>query len=115
MSEHTEAILNRLRDAESEPWPKYVKQVSRFEDMSPTGRLNLFRQQDGDVIVEIITDEFERACVEFCIPMTGGGQSQHTHRALCALMVAMEQDNQEREQHREPSIRIAIHTVNISQ
>jgi hypothetical protein len=95
-------IMDHLREAEMEPWPKFVERASRYEDMSPTGKLTLFRQEDGDVIVEVITEHhgFERACVEFCTPMTGGGSSEHTHKALCELMVAMERDENERKQHR---------------
>lgn len=94
-------VLAKLKEDESERWPKFVERVSRFEDMSPGGKITLHRQQDGDVIIEIVTDEFERACIEFCTPMTGGGQSPHTHKALCQLMVAMEKDEQERKQYRE--------------
>jgi len=78
------------------------KMVERYEDMSPTGRLRLIRQQDGDIIVAIepTTDArpFERN-VEFCT-RSGGGQSMHTLRALIDLFKAMERDNIEREQYR---------------
>lgn len=94
-------------EIERASWPKWIERVSRFEDMSPTGKLTLLRQQDGDVIVWIANagqggDEY--AQIEFCMPMTGGGSSEHTHKALCALMVAMEKDEQERKQHREAAL-----------
>lgn len=92
-------LLQTLSDAGIEvvdglvAWPKWIDYTSRYEDMSPTGKLVLFRQQDGDVIVKVIQEDFSSAAIEFCIPMTGGGSSEHTHRALAALMVAMERDN----------------------
>lgn len=76
-----------------------VKQV-RFEDMSPTGRLQILRQEDGDVIVSVIQDDNTSASVEFCAPMTGGGSSERTWKALRALFDSMEQDNKERAQVR---------------
>lgn len=82
-------------------WPKWVESAERYEDMTPQGRLHLIRQQDGDVILVVIGDDFQQVALEFCTPMTGGGSSEHTHKALCALMVAMEKDNQERKQDRE--------------
>jgi hypothetical protein len=73
---------------------RVVKQV-RFEDMSPTGRLEILRQEDGDVIVSVIQDDHTSATVEFCAPMTGGGSSERTWKALRALFDSMEQDNKE--------------------
>ncbi len=76
--------------------------VERREDMSPTGRLRLFRQDDGDVIVAIVPDKngqdyklFKQCSVEFCSVGAGGGRSRHTLEALRALFVAMERDNVE--------------------
>jgi len=75
--------------------------VSRFEDMSPTGGLTLFIQDDGDVIVQITTppnrdsDFSQVSSVEFCIPGGGGGGSSKTHKALQALAVAMAEDNKD--------------------
>jgi len=75
--------------------------VERFEDMSPIGRLRLYCQDDGDLIVEVIDSNENFAHVEFCMPMTGGGQSEHTHAALRHLMVAMAKDELLRKQTRE--------------
>jgi hypothetical protein len=78
------------------------KTIERLEDMTPTGRLRLLRQDDGDVIVIIIPDaESHRpmVSVEFCTPFAGGGQSEHTWEALGALMAAMERDEKERSQN----------------
>ena len=69
------------------------------EDMGK-GRLVVFQQDDGDMIVQILQDpeEFRRGhgqygpSVEFCIPGTGGGHSAHTHEALVQLMKAMQLD-----------------------
>lgn len=78
------------------------KMVQRYEDMSPTGRLQLCVQSDGDVIVTVIgdVDDLSMASVEFCMPMTGGGQSAHTHKALRDLAIAMQKDEDERKQDR---------------
>jgi hypothetical protein len=75
--------------------------VERLEDMSPTGRLQLIQQDDGDVCIQVIEDdgngEIESiACVEFCMPFTGGGQSPRTLVALKRLMKAMEEDNNDK-------------------
>ena len=32
------------------------KMVERYEDMSPLGRLRVYKQDDGDLIVEIVPD-----------------------------------------------------------
>ena len=77
-----------------------VKQV-RFEDMSPIGRLEVLRQRDGDVIVSVITEDGAQAHVEFTTPMSGGGNSEHTWKALVALYEAMKADNDERPQTRQ--------------
>lgn len=74
--------------------------VERFEDMSPTGRLRIMRQDDGDMIVVVIEGDGASNAVEFCTPMSGGGQSCRTHNALRVLMVAMAQDELERRQLR---------------
>jgi hypothetical protein len=73
----------------------------RFEDMSPTGRLVLLKQDDGDMIVSAINEHGEEVHVEFCTPMSGGGQSSHTWAALLNLRDAMKKDNAERSQQRE--------------
>ena len=82
-----------------------MKIVERFEDMSPTGRLKLIRQDDGDIIIAIIPDpdnaqrSYVDKQVEFCTH-GGGGQSPKTLSALYALMDAIEQDNTEEKQYR---------------
>jgi hypothetical protein len=53
--------------------------VERFEDMSPTGRLRLLRQEDGDIVVVVIDGDGDFSSVEFCTPMSGGGQSSRSH------------------------------------
>lgn len=86
---------------------EYAGGVKRYEDMSPTGMLRLFRQRDGDVILEIVTSmrygmetgEPRSLSVEFCTG-AGGGQSQNTLMALIALIEAMKKDELERPQHR---------------
>lgn len=65
----------------------------RFEDMSPTGRLQIMRQFDGDIILTCIDDNGHMASVEFTTPMAGGGQSENTWKAIIALFDAMKEDN----------------------
>lgn len=75
--------------------------AERFEDMSQRGRLRIWQQEDGDMIVEIVPDPNRReivrfgnpAHVEFCQPGFGGGKSPRTVEALRALMRAMADDN----------------------
>lgn len=73
--------------------------VERREDMSPSGRLRLTLQVDGDVMVTVVPDpdapDWERDSVEFCSCGMGGGKSPRTLQALRDLAVAMEQDNVE--------------------
>jgi len=74
--------------------------AERFEDMSPSGRLRVLQQDDGDMIVEVIEDLNSQSCtaglscaVEFC---TSGGKSPKTRVALRALMLAIAEENAER-------------------
>lgn len=72
-----------------------MKQVSRKEDMSPDGELQVTQQEDGDLIVTVFQKD-PRSCVasvEFCIGASGGGGSSRTHKALLALAKAMAEDN----------------------
>lgn len=82
------------------PGEKFSKQV-RFEDMSPTGRLEVLIQPDGDVIVSIVQDDLQMAQAEFTTPMSGGGQSERTWKALREIYKAMQEDNRERAQTRD--------------
>lgn len=77
--------------------------VERLEDMSPDGRLTLWMQDDGDVVLSITTATSAWGIrgplpnmlqVEFCT-YAGGGRSQHTRKALINLMDAIRKDNQE--------------------
>ena len=77
------------------------KKVGRYGDMTQPGDsvLTLLMQDDGDIVVEVITvdgSDFMRATVEFCEPGSGGGQSTATRIALINLMCAIEKDNLER-------------------
>ncbi len=57
---------------------KHIKSnefYSRYEDMSPDGRLDVLVQEDGDVIVQIVPESKSQkppVSVEFCI-YSGGG------------------------------------------
>jgi hypothetical protein len=85
------------------------KFYERFEDMSPDGKLQLFMEDDGDVIVTVFPPQpsslhahppKEPVSVQFCTCGSGGGQSSRTRDALVALADAIEADNAERQQHR---------------
>lgn len=78
-------------------------QSIRLESMSPAGFLRLFRQDDGDIIVVVGEGDpdgniVSTSSVEFCTPITGGGGSSRTHRALIDLLVAMAEDNMDKYQ-----------------
>lgn len=79
------------------PFPK-DRRVRRNEDMSPRGYLELYLEEDGDIIVTScgMSDGLVEPglSVQFCAPGSGGGRSKHTHRALLGLMVAIEKDNE---------------------
>lgn len=83
-----------------------MKVVERYEDMSPRGRLRVFKQDDGDMIVRIIPDpkdentKYLGDSAEFCTIGGGGGQSPNTLQALRGLMEAIEKDNAEYPQER---------------
>ncbi len=70
-----------------------TKLLERLEDMSVNGRLRLWLQDDGDVIVAIMQDNGKMTDVEFCTPGAGGGGSPRTWAALRQLAVAMKEDN----------------------
>ena len=72
-------------------------EITRLEDMSPDGSLELFKQDDGDIIMTVRArnevGDWGCAEIEFC---ASGTRSPHTHFALHALFAAMEQDEAER-------------------
>lgn len=70
-----------------------INSVVRQEDMSPTGRLRVTQQADGDVIVTATDGKGNQTSVEFCSITSGGGQSPRTLKALRDLYIAMELDN----------------------
>jgi hypothetical protein len=74
--------------------------VERFGDMSPDGRLHIYQQDDGDVIIVVIPDSNDNrpsVAVEFCT-YSGGGRSPKTREAILALMDAIEDENRENPQ-----------------
>lgn len=71
--------------------------VERREDMSPDGRLSLFRDSEGDIHIKVIPP-MERAddyapSIEFVCQCQ---RSPRTVAALVALLEAMRLDNEER-------------------
>ena len=71
------------------------KVVERLEDMSRIGRLRLIKQDDGDIIVAVQSEQDgvlqSGDSVEFC---TSGGRSPNTLKALNELIKAMALDNE---------------------
>lgn len=72
----------------------------RNEDMSPDGFLQVFIEDDGDVIVSICNgaksvDEYSFAQAQFCA-YSGGGRSPKVREAVLALAMAIIEENQER-------------------
>lgn len=84
------AMFDRL------PWPRWIKQAERIGDMDPECRMRLYREDDGDVILEVHNPAWDHGIsIQFCTGQ-GGGRSPNVHRALCELMLAIEQDQAER-------------------
>lgn len=72
--------------------------VCRKEDMSPSGRLQMIKDQDGDIHIMVLEGNHQgdiknSAGIEFCTAFIGGGGSPETFKALNALMIAMQKDN----------------------
>lgn len=76
----------------------------RYEDMSPTGRLAVMIEEDGDVIVTVIPDSkafnsFTKSA-QFCT-FIGGGRSPAVREAILKLAQAILQENLDNPQYRE--------------
>jgi hypothetical protein len=76
---------------------KWMHHYERHEDMSSTGRVQVFLEEDGDVILTIIPDIEDRnqmpLSVQFCTQGSGGGKSPNVRKALLDLALAIEEDN----------------------
>lgn len=72
-------------------------EVGRIEDMSTRGRMKLFREDDGDIIVSVSSERDglvqPSESVQYCTPGMGGGRSPRTFNALINLAIAMDEDN----------------------
>lgn len=78
--------------------------LRRWEDMGH-GRLELFREEDGDMIVTVIDPEGHSSTVQFCTYGSGGGQSPKVLKALYTLASAILEENQSAPQlGREPAL-----------
>jgi len=78
-----------------------IRNVKRYEDMSQIGHLHLMLDDDGDVIISVAEQGLDGLIeyttnIEFCTIGQGGGGSMRTYQALRNLMVAMHEDNQDR-------------------
>lgn len=99
--------LKRLQEIEDRRLMPCNELIARIEDMSPNGRLEIFRQDDGDICLSIVNKEGDSASIEFCVPGAGGGKSPETLQALSDLGIAMLKDNQNdpnRSYHNQPVI-----------
>jgi len=98
-------VAGTLRALADDPYPKWIEEAKRAGDMDPDVSVRLLREEEGDVILEVVETSrnintrevfsVERKAIQFCTG-GGGGRSLRTHRALCELMLAIEQDNAER-------------------
>jgi|TARA_Y100001934_G_scaffold283268_1_gene401679 hypothetical protein len=71
--------------------------IERPEDMSPDGKLSLFRDSEGDIHVRVVPPEDRADDYAPAIEFVGHCQrSPRTLAALEALMEAMRLDNEER-------------------
>ena len=68
-----------------------MKEVARVCDMRDGNKLQLFIEDDGDIIVSVLPekDVITRNSVQFCL---SGTQSRRTGLALHELFKAMEED-----------------------
>lgn len=71
------------------------REIERICDMRGGFKLKLLKQEDGDICLSVIKEShrinFDN--VEFC---NSGTQSPRTHKALCGLFKAMQEDEEER-------------------
>jgi hypothetical protein len=69
------------------------REIKRICDMREGKALELFKEDDGDIIVAVVPAKggYSKG-VQFC---SSGTQSPRTHHALCELMKAMEADEAE--------------------
>ena len=68
-----------------------------MDDFTDESRLILHIQDDGDIVVTVLQkkgNSVEKAVVEFCTPLSGGGKSPKTHAALVKLFEAMKEENE---------------------
>jgi hypothetical protein len=70
-------------------------QIERICDMRGGFKLRLLKQEDGDICVSILKESYRVNFddVEFC---NSGTQSPRTHKALCNLFNAMQEDENDR-------------------
>ena len=93
-----EAEVSKALNAErSIKWPK-ENMVVRRSEMDPNGCIQINLEQDGDVEITVYCGtspvDYNRATVQFCTGMGGGGRSPRTREAAIRLMKAMEEDNE---------------------
>ncbi len=79
-------------------------QVELRGDMGEPMKLQLTREDDGDIIVSILplSHAFSEYQVQFCAGINGGTRSHRTGLALQALFEAMHQDQDDYEKYNPP-------------
>lgn len=69
--------------------------VERVGDMGEGLKLQLLKEDDGDIIVSVIPKDHKFGDgVQFCTPGSGGGKSPKTWNALLDLFKAMQEEEQ---------------------
>lgn len=89
----------KLVSGADKPIPVPINEhIRRWEDMGP-GRLEVFREEDGDMILTVIDKEGFSASLQFCTYGSGGGQSPKVLGALYKLAEAILEENKSQPQH----------------
>lgn len=89
-----ECALKHIEESEIPSLVPCNELIFRRQDMGP-GRLEMIRQEDGDICMSIVGADGHSSNLEFCT-YSGGGKSPRVLKALNALMVAIAADNKDR-------------------
>lgn len=91
--EAARAYLELTENPGAKPVPCDVI-FARREDMGQ-GRIQLIREEDGDMCLSVISNDGDFAGVQFCTSVVGGGRSPKVLKALYQLAQAVMEENQE--------------------
>lgn len=73
-----------------------VMRPGDMDNWNNKSRLILHIQEDGDIVVTVLQkkgDHIEKAEIEFCTSLSGGGRSPKTFVALVKLFEAMQKED----------------------